>query len=82
MTNVIGVIPGQKPEWTKQSVVIGAHYDHLGHGSVGGRKENKGKIHPGADDNASGVAVLIELARVFSKDMKHAWAPRPTPIIR
>ena len=72
MTNVIGVIPGQKPEWAKQSVVIGAHYDHLGHGSVGARKENKGKIHPGADDNASGVAVLIELARVLAKDMKPA----------
>jgi len=70
MTNVIGVIPGQKPEWAKQSVVIGAHYDHLGQGSAGARKENKGKIHPGADDNASGVAVLIELARVFAKDMK------------
>ena len=72
MTNVIGVIPGQKPEWAKQSVVIGAHYDHLGHGSAGARKENKGKIHPGADDNASGVAVLIELARVLAKDMKPA----------
>jgi aminopeptidase N len=72
MTNVIGVIPGQKPEWARQSVVIGAHYDHLGHGSFGARKENKGKIHPGADDNASGVAVLLELARVLAKDMKPA----------
>jgi aminopeptidase N len=72
MTNVIGVIPGHKPEWEKQSIVIGAHYDHLGQGSLGARKENKGKIHVGADDNASGVAVLIELARVLAKDMKPA----------
>jgi aminopeptidase N len=65
MRNVIGVIPGQKPEWSGQSVVIGAHYDHLGLGSPGALKENEGKIHFGADDNASGVAVLIELAGVL-----------------
>jgi hypothetical protein len=70
MTNVIGVIPGHKPEWEKQRVVIGAHYDHLGQGFAGARKENKGKIHPGADDNASGVAVLIELARGLAKELK------------
>ena len=62
MKNVIGVIPGKKPEFSGQSVVIGAHYDHLGLGWPDVRGENKGKVHPGADDNASGVALLIELA--------------------
>ncbi len=67
MKNVIGVIPGKKPEFAGQSVVIGAHYDHLGLGWPDVRDKNKGKIHPGADDNASGVAVLVELARFFAQ---------------
>jgi Zn-dependent M28 family amino/carboxypeptidase len=54
-----------------QSVVVGAHYDHLGLGWPEAREGRKGKVHPGADDNASGVAVLIELARVLAK------APQP-----
>jgi hypothetical protein len=69
MKNVIGVIPGKKPEKAGQSVVVGAHYDHLGMGWYGGREENRGKVHPGADDNASGVSVLIELARVLGKSL-------------
>jgi aminopeptidase N len=71
LKNVIGVIPGRKPELKQQSVVIGAHYDHLGLGWPEGRHNNRGKIHPGADDNASGVAVLIELAWALAK------GPRP-----
>jgi hypothetical protein len=59
MHNVIGVLRGTKPEWAKSSVVVGAHYDHLGVGS-------DGTLHPGADDNASGVAVLLELAKQMS----------------
>ena len=60
MRNVVGVLPGRNPEFTRESVVIGAHYDHLG--IKGAQKENEGKAHPGADDNASGVAVLLEMA--------------------
>ena len=52
-----------------QSVVIGAHYDHLGHGWPDVRGDNRGKVHPGADDNASGVAVLIELAGELRKKL-------------
>jgi hypothetical protein len=66
---VIAVIPGKKPEFARESVVIGAHYDHLGLGMSIGRSEDKGKIHPGADDNASGVAVLLELARVLKESL-------------
>jgi len=68
LKNVVGILPGRKPEWVGQSVVIGAHYDHLGRGWPDVRQENKGKIHPGADDNASGVAVLLELARTLAKE--------------
>ena len=62
LKNVIGTIPGSNPELKKESVVIGAHYDHLGLGWPDVREDNKGQIHHGADDNASGVAVLLELA--------------------
>jgi aminopeptidase N len=64
--NVIGIRPGKKPQ-TRESVVVGAHYDHLGLGNKIGRTQDRGKIHPGADDNASGVAVLLELGRVMNQ---------------
>ncbi len=70
LRNVIGVIPGQRQESAAESVVVGAHYDHLGLGWPDVREGNKGKIHPGADDNASGVAVLLELADAISKGPK------------
>ena len=63
LKNVIGILPGSDPGKTGQSLVIGAHYDHLGRGEYTGRTEDRGRIHPGADDNASGLAVLLELAR-------------------
>jgi hypothetical protein len=69
MKNVIGVIPGKNPALSGQSVVIGAHYDHLGLGWPDVRGDNKGKVHPGADDNASGVALLIELAGELRKNL-------------
>lgn len=53
-----------------QTIIIGAHYDHLGLGENGSSLDAnpQGKIHNGADDNASGVAGLIELARHFAKN--------------
>ena len=65
LRNVIGVIPGTDPSLAAKPVVIGAHYDHLGHGWPDVRHGNEGKVHPGADDNASGVAVLLEVARLL-----------------
>jgi len=60
--NVIGVLEGEGPR-ADQTIVIGAHYDHLGYGGFGSRQRSKKKqIHNGADDNASGTAGLIELA--------------------
>lgn len=56
--NVIGVIPGSDPARRDEAVVLGAHYDHLG--------VRDGRIYPGADDNASGVAALLAIARAFA----------------
>ncbi len=61
--NVVGVLPGTRTEWSDQSVVLCAHYDHLGRGWPDVHAGDEGQIHPGADDNASGVAVMLELAR-------------------
>ena len=68
--NIIGVLPGKKKEFAGESVVVCAHYDHLGFGWPDVRKGNKGKIHNGADDNASGVAVMLELANLLGNNFK------------
>ena len=64
--NVVGILPGSGP-LADETIVIGAHYDHLGtssQGSLGGPAA-QGKVHFGADDNASGTTGLLELARRF-----------------
>ena len=64
--NVVAVLPGSDPHGT-QSLVIGAHYDHLGLGGFGSLSPDQvGTVHNGADDNASGTAVLIEAARALA----------------
>jgi aminopeptidase YwaD len=67
--NVVGIIPGSDPSRAEQAIVIGAHYDHVG---LGGRlsatPERTGEIHNGADDNASGTASIIEIARAAMAD--------------
>jgi aminopeptidase N len=70
LKNIIAVLPGSKTEFAGQSVVICAHYDHLGYGWPDVRDGNKGKLHPGADDNASGVAVMLELAENLAQTLK------------
>jgi aminopeptidase N len=64
--NVIGVLPGTNSALNGQALVISAHYDHLGFGWPDARAGAKGQLHPGADDNASGVAVMLELARLMA----------------
>jgi Zn-dependent M28 family amino/carboxypeptidase len=65
--NVVGYLPGETGEY----VVVGAHYDHLGLGGAHSLAPSMtGTIHPGADDNASGTAGVIELARWFAKQPK------------
>jgi hypothetical protein len=67
--NVVGILPGSDPARAGEAVVIGAHYDHVG---VGGRlsvsPDRTGEIHNGADDNASGTAAIIEMARAAAAD--------------
>jgi peptidase M28-like protein/PDZ domain-containing protein/PA domain-containing protein len=65
--NVVAVVPGTDARLRDEAVVVGAHYDHLGRGGEGSlAPEQAGTIHPGADDNASGTAGLLELARMFA----------------
>ena len=64
--NVVGVLRGTDPRLADETIVIGAHYDHLGHGGEGSlTPEQVGAVHHGADDNASGTAVVMGLARRF-----------------
>ncbi len=65
--NVIGILPGSDPALAGEAVVVGAHYDHLGWGGegTGSLEPNAHAIHNGADDNASGVAGMLELAEAF-----------------
>ncbi len=72
LTNVIGELPGTDPGLASQPLVISAHYDHLGIGWPDVRPGNEGKIHFGADDNASGIAVLLELARTVASGYQGA----------
>ncbi len=59
--NVIGYINFNAPT----TIIIGAHYDHLGYGEDGNSLDGAGQIHHGADDNASGTAAMLELARIL-----------------
>ncbi|MGB7922887.1 MAG: M20/M25/M40 family metallo-hydrolase [Pyrinomonadaceae bacterium] len=66
--NVVGILEGSDPVLKNEAIVIGAHYDHLGLGGEGSLAPREGEAHHGADDNASGVAGMLELARIFSLD--------------
>lgn len=65
--NIIGILDGKDRILRNEAIVIGAHYDHLGHGGEGSLAPNSKDVHHGADDNASGTAAIIELARQFAK---------------
>lgn len=67
--NVIGLLPGSDLALREQVIVVGAHYDHLGGGAFGALDpDSTGKVHNGADDNASGVAAIINLAQRMALD--------------
>ncbi|HYN83818.1 MAG TPA: M28 family peptidase, partial [Pyrinomonadaceae bacterium] len=66
--NVVGVLEGSDAKLKEEVVVLGAHYDHLGRGGPSSLAPRGGDIHYGADDNASGTAALVELARLLSRE--------------
>ena len=66
--NVVGIIKSGHRKYRDEYIAIGAHFDHLGLGGKksGSRKQDTLAIHPGADDNASGVSGLLEIAQKLS----------------
>ncbi len=64
--NIVGWVEGSDPALKDEYIVIGAHYDHLGYASITLEGEIQ-QVYPGADDNASGVAAIIELGRHFAE---------------
>lgn len=64
--NVMAVYPGSDPELKNEWIVVGAHYDHVGYGNRRTSFGPIGYIHNGADDNASGVAALLEFAEALA----------------
>ena len=66
--NVLGVIPGSDPDGADEVLVLGGHYDHMG-------ADPDGTVWGGANDNASGIAVLLEIARLWQE---HGFVPKRT----
>src|SRR5205085_6139978 len=67
--NILALVEGADARLKDETIVVGAHYDHLGRGEAGGSLDaHPGKeIHHGADDNASGTAALLECARAIAR---------------
>ncbi len=77
--NVLALLPGAAAadgSPPRETVVLGAHYDHLGHGGVNSAAPGEKAVHHGADDNASGTAMLVEVARLLA-----AQGPYPRNIL-
>jgi Tol biopolymer transport system component len=79
--NVVAILPSKAEPAPAEWVLLGAHYDHLGFGESGNAMQRKGEehqIHPGADDNASGTAAVLELAQALAAIQRD----RPQPFRR
>src|SRR5512138_435649 len=71
-SNVVAVLPGTDPAVASECVVVGAHHDHLGYGGDASlAPEQVGTVHPGADDDASGVAAVLEMGRALAAEGPH-----------
>ncbi|MFM9023727.1 MAG: M20/M25/M40 family metallo-hydrolase [Planctomycetaceae bacterium] len=66
LRNVLALLPGSDPTVARELVVVGAHYDHVGYGKAANSYGPFGFVHNGADDNASGVAGLLEVAEALA----------------
>lgn len=71
--NVVALLESEDPVYKDEYLVVGAHYDHLGYGGPGSgsRMPDTNAIHNGADDNASGTALIMELSRRLAAEKKH-----------
>jgi len=78
--NIVGFIEGEK---ANEFIIIGAHYDHLGYGYDYNSNERspEGKIHYGADDNASGTSAVLEIAEAYSVLAKSGIKPKRSIVI-
>lgn len=65
--NILAIVPGADPMLAQEFIVVGAHYDHVGDGRQGHANGPIGQIYNGADDNASGVAALLEMIEAISE---------------
>ena len=70
--NILGLLPGSDPKLKNEFILIGAHYDHVGYGTSETSNGPVGFIHNGADDNASGVSTVLEIAQAW-----HVSGERP-----
>ena len=70
--NILGLLVGSDPQLKNEYILIGAHYDHVGYGTSATSNGPVGYIHNGADDNASGVSTVLEIAEAW-----HASGERP-----
>ena len=72
--NIAGYLPSTAgPEYAKPWIALGAHYDHLGHGENGNSlagTDERGRVHYGADDNASGSAAVLAIGEIFAKQTR------------
>ena len=76
--NVIGFVPAGKDAEGAEYIIVGAHYDHIGHGGVDSlaHKGEEGQVHNGADDNASGVSLCLNWPppSLKSKESRHCFS--------
>lgn len=76
--NLLAMLPGADPALAGEYILVGAHYDHVGYGTWQNSNGPTGYIHNGADDNASGVAALLELMDALKRSR---WQPRRSILI-
>src|SRR3954452_2191527 len=65
--NILALQPGDDPQLQNEVILVGAHYDHVGYGSANNSYGPIGKIHNGADDNASGTSAVLETLETFAR---------------
>ncbi len=73
--NVLAVLPGRDPQFAHEVLILGAHYDHLGDSPIPAEAGTARTVWAGANDNASGTAVLLEIARSWQEE---GYVPRRT----